>query len=124
MQDVGKKRPLGEGRRQLPWYWRITLPDTDEDSASDADVQNEFDMALRVEWFQSRERYRRWNEEIHWLQREAASLVLHFNCLANRWKVKADTSQNPAWCAYGLKQHALFSALQHNAYKTLQPILV
>ncbi|KAG8712521.1 hypothetical protein FRC08_014466 [Ceratobasidium sp. 394] len=87
--SLGKVRSLGEGRVQMPWYWRVVLPSTSEHCdvvySSKQDIQAEYNNSLKVEWFRGREQYCRWKEEVCWLQREAALVVFSFDARAKGW---------------------------------------
>lgn len=69
---------------------------------------------IRVEWFCARERSRRWAEEVQWLQREAATVVLDFKARAAGWKELQFAATHGA-SAYASKQSALWSELSNEA---------
>ncbi|CAE6415368.1 unnamed protein product [Rhizoctonia solani] len=124
---VTSRRPLGEGRIKLPWYWRVSLSAGPEDSEhvylDSSIVGAEEDASLRVEWFRARERYLRWEEEIQWLQRESASLILSFNAKALQWASRSYESHHKGWRAYCRRQYATREAMTRDACTELQTIL-
>lgn len=117
---VSRREQLGEGRIILPWYWRINLADEGANSSSidmrATDVAAEYQdsgclgiglciptltglIGLRVQWFHARERYKRWDEEEHWLQREAASTILDFEHRRQTWLEKTQDFKQSGWKA-------------------------
>ncbi|KAG8795060.1 hypothetical protein FRC12_018356 [Ceratobasidium sp. 428] len=76
-EDVKKNRSLGQGRIKMPWYWRVnyapSVNDTGDVTLCKSEMAEECSASIRVEWFRGRERYKRWEEEVFWLEREAAS---------------------------------------------------
>ncbi|KAG9097029.1 hypothetical protein FS749_007239 [Ceratobasidium sp. UAMH 11750] len=127
-KDIGKYRPLGEGCIEMPWYWRVDLSHGPEDAemitSSASVVQDEYNESLRVEWFRSRERYKRWEEEHQWLQCEAVSIILYFGSCTANWEQKQQHLQTPGWRAYASRQAEVWRTLRKNALATLTPILL
>ncbi|KAF8598493.1 hypothetical protein BDV93DRAFT_512498 [Ceratobasidium sp. AG-I] len=83
------QRELGQGCVELPWYWQISLPEPDESKAVQLPrnhVGQEYNEALCVKWFRTRERHCCWNEEVHWLKHEMCSVILEFDTRSNIWK--------------------------------------
>ncbi|CAE6457347.1 unnamed protein product [Rhizoctonia solani] len=113
---------LGEGRVDLPWYWRVNL-DIDNDTISPDQVHKEYIESLRVQWFRGRARFQRWQEEVHWLQREAASIILDFRSRSEMWAERSRMTQHNGWKCYGLRQSRFWSNLAKNAYgRLIKPV--
>jgi hypothetical protein len=141
-----KHESLGSGRLVLPWYWRVSLAEegsADSLQASSTDVAAEYEqsksdlslpcflskstfsipLGIRVQWFRARERYARWQEEVEWLQREAASTVLDFAHRRDIWLSKADTSELPGWAAFCHRQSAVWETMLRAAHGKLHTLL-
>jgi hypothetical protein len=137
-------REPGQGRVTLPWYWCVSLSqnnnDTDALVPTDTNIATEHEestsptkivpslpshvqLGLRVEWFRARERYCRWNEEIHWLQREAASVVLTFRSHKLEWLSRAHVSKQHAWRAYCFRKSEMWQELLIHAFNTVEPVI-
>jgi hypothetical protein len=78
---------------------------------------------LRIEWFKSRERFKRWEEEVFWLQREATSVILSFHAQGSCWLAKAHETPGQDWQAYCKRQHSVWNKLATHAYTQFSPIL-
>ncbi|KAG8680437.1 hypothetical protein FRC09_018235, partial [Ceratobasidium sp. 395] len=123
MVDVGKVRSLGEGRIVMPWYWRTKLPEDGDLSCTTEELTKECEEGLRVEWFKGRERYLRWEEEIQWTTREAASVILAFDSRAKDWLDKAGAHASAGWRAYCLRQSRNFQRLRNRSLHELHEVL-
>ncbi|KAG8713882.1 hypothetical protein FRC09_018212 [Ceratobasidium sp. 395] len=81
-EDVKKNRSLGQGWIKMPWYWRVnyapSVNDTGDVTLRKSEMAEECSASIRVEWFRGRERYKRWEEEVFWLEHEAASVASFF----------------------------------------------
>lgn len=137
----GKDR-LGDGHATMPWYWRVELSSCDEDaeqvSTSGKAVRAEYEesesrcntrginlrgcVGVRVEWFRARERSRRWEEEVLWLQREAATVIIDYSVRASQWLEKS-THGPPGVRAYSCKQSAMWTTLSESARTKLMTML-
>jgi hypothetical protein len=78
---------------------------------------------IQVEWFRARERSRRWNEEVHWLRREAATVVLDFSQRSLIWKGRLRLPVSPGRVAYAHRQMAMWYKLSRDAHSRLRHIL-
>lgn len=79
-------------------------------------------LGLRIQWFRARERYRRWDEELHWLQREASSTILDFEHRRKTWLSRAEDSERQGWKAYAARQASMWRLLLKEASKTCAAI--
>jgi hypothetical protein len=136
LRSVKGQRSLGEGQVKLPWFWRIepALNEQDDESvlSSETGVSSEYEdsewliptvitcstfiLGLRVEWFKSRERYKRWEEETLWLQRETASVILTFHARSLFWQSKVHEDSSPDWQAYCRRQQGIWTNIRKNAF--------
>lgn len=73
---------------------------------------------LRVQWFRAHERANRWEEEVHRLQREAASTVLDFEVRRKHWHRLATNADVPGWKAYAYRQSSVWQSLLKAASET------
>ncbi|KAF8596303.1 hypothetical protein BDV93DRAFT_563440 [Ceratobasidium sp. AG-I] len=73
---------------------------------------------IKVEWFLARERYRRWDEEVLWLKREAASVIYDFEHRRRSWTKSAqeakDINRLGLW-GYCNRQAHLWNNLREDA---------
>ncbi|KAG8727729.1 hypothetical protein FRC11_012588, partial [Ceratobasidium sp. 423] len=138
-------RDNGEGRRSLPWFW--TVRDNDNRSAQQAE-EDEFNeglqspsidnpdspvdigvlshVAIRVEWFRGRERYRRWEEEVLWLRQEISSVLFSYHSYSKEWLVRSESSYADlldGYKAYCLRQRDLYLGLMITGYKQAEAAL-
>ncbi|QRV73877.1 hypothetical protein RhiJN_01891 [Ceratobasidium sp. AG-Ba] len=101
-EDTSKATKLGEGFIRMPWYWHVSLPDINTAKSAvtlkTSKVLKEYEASLKVEWFRARERYKQWDEEARWIERESASLVLFLRSTGLRWLTKAQSSSG-GWSA-------------------------
>ncbi|KAG8755687.1 hypothetical protein FRC11_005876, partial [Ceratobasidium sp. 423] len=116
-------RPIGEGKRQLPWFWRAK----DQDQVvNNADDDEEINEGIRVEWFRGRERYRRWREEVLWLRREIASTLFDYKHQSDEWSARASSdyaTQNPGYHAYCIRQADTYHGLLADGFRRSQDAL-
>ncbi|KDN41570.1 hypothetical protein RSAG8_07371, partial [Rhizoctonia solani AG-8 WAC10335] len=140
-KEAINRQSLGEGRVQLPWYWRVNL-ENDQSLSSPEQIHKEYTESelllnvsysltlmvkrggsVRVQWFRARARFERWQEEVYWLQHEAASMVLDFQQRSHTWAEHSKASSNAGWRCYSSRQADLWSSLSKDAYTRLtQPI--
>ncbi|KAF9555789.1 hypothetical protein CPC08DRAFT_779954 [Agrocybe pediades] len=73
---------LGEGRRTLPWIWKVDGTGENADDRTQA--------ALRVEWCKARARAHRWQEECLLLAEEMRRVKAYFSWEEQTWLSKAD----------------------------------
>lgn len=76
-----------------------------------------------VKWFQSRERALQWEEEVLWLEREAATVISDFE-----HRAKTCQSWNPAVeqdipLAFARRQEAVWRSFHEDAANRLLPLL-
>ncbi|KAG8731041.1 hypothetical protein FRC11_005277 [Ceratobasidium sp. 423] len=116
-------RATGEGGKRLPWFWTIRDNDTRSEQEAEEDEYNE---AIRVEWFRGRERYRRWEEEVLWLRREIASTLFSYNSYSIEWmrRLESDYADlHNGYKAYCLRQSDLYLGLMISGYKRAEHVL-
>ncbi|KAF8598254.1 hypothetical protein BDV93DRAFT_561517 [Ceratobasidium sp. AG-I] len=121
------KSQLGEGYVSMPWYWRVQASegdlDSDEISISKPELRKQYEESIRVEWFRARERYKRWQEEVEWLQREFATTILDFECRAQIWLKLSEEHTGSGRSAYARRQARVWFALRDDAYDRGSEIL-
>ncbi|KAG8779018.1 hypothetical protein FRC12_024685 [Ceratobasidium sp. 428] len=102
-------RGVGQGYRAIPWIWRsVTGVNNDEWQIK----------ALKTEWFRSRERYKRWEEQLVLLKREMVMTIRSFRMREGMWKLKASsTDSTPGMRGYALRQSAFY---REHALRALQ----
>jgi hypothetical protein len=76
-----------------------------------------------VEWFKSCERFKQWEEEVFWLQREAVSVILSFHVQSSCWLAKAHQTPGQDWRAYCRHQRGVWNKLAVHVFSQLSPIL-
>ncbi|QRV92568.1 hypothetical protein RhiJN_21732 [Ceratobasidium sp. AG-Ba] len=112
-EEAGKARSLGEGHVRLPWYWRVDLSEgstqSNDVSVQAQNVQKEYSTSLKVEWFRSRERYKRWKEEVDWIERESASLLLYLHSKSLEWLSRGAIVSSASERAFCLRTSSKFS---------------
>ncbi|KAG8723743.1 hypothetical protein FRC09_001950 [Ceratobasidium sp. 395] len=96
----GNSRGVGQGYRSIPWIWR-SGPNQNNDQWQL--------RALRTEWFRSRERYRRWEEQLVLLKREMVMTMRSFLIRDGIWKLKAGSMNlRPGMQGYALRQSGFY----------------
>ncbi|KAF8600187.1 hypothetical protein BDV93DRAFT_448090 [Ceratobasidium sp. AG-I] len=98
-------RGIGQGYAAISWIWRTSAVQTDDWQV----------IALRTEWFRSRERYKRWEEQLILLKREMVMAARDLQKRQEIWCWKA--SQNnctPGMVAYGIKKSRFFQELSED----------
>jgi hypothetical protein len=77
--------------------------------------------ALRTEWFRSRERYKRWEEQLVLLKREMTMTIRTFRKRQEVWDWKASTRcPTPGMRVYGLRQSRFYGELAERASQAFQ----
>ncbi|KAF8593013.1 hypothetical protein BDV93DRAFT_590844 [Ceratobasidium sp. AG-I] len=113
---------LGDGYARVPWYWRVILAkdsdDADHVTTTGKALRAEYEESIRVEWFRSRERSRRWEEEVQWLQREAATIIVDYTARSDLWGHRGKNGI-PGARAYCHKQAAVWVDLRADAFRLL-----
>ncbi|QRV97095.1 hypothetical protein RhiJN_25114 [Ceratobasidium sp. AG-Ba] len=93
----------GHGRTSMSWIWRSAAAPNKEDWQIDT---------LKTEWFRSRERFKRWNEQLVLLKREMIMSIRSFRQYQDLWEWKASNGQpSPGMRSYALKRSAFFGKL-------------
>ncbi|QRV88403.1 hypothetical protein RhiJN_16421 [Ceratobasidium sp. AG-Ba] len=119
-------RATGEGYKKAPWLWILTGSEAGSASESSQVVEKEIDEANRVEWFRGRERYRRWQEEVLWLEREAASIVLDFQSRSEYWERLSHSNHagvNAGYQSYCVRQRDVWFTMRQDAKNRLHELL-
>lgn len=83
----------------------------------------EYAIGVRVEWFRARERSRRWNEEVDWLNREVASVVLDFETRRTTWCSLQMQATTPGVAAYCARHSDLWARMRDDARTRGDPVL-
>ncbi|KAG8719736.1 hypothetical protein FRC09_010686 [Ceratobasidium sp. 395] len=96
----GNSRGVGQGYQSIPWIWRSGPNQTNDQWQ----VQ-----ALKTEWFRSRERFRRWEEQLVLLKREMVMTIRSFLIRDGIWKLKAGSvGSSPGMQGYALRQSGFY----------------
>ncbi|KAG8744966.1 hypothetical protein FRC12_014689 [Ceratobasidium sp. 428] len=108
-------RGTGQGYSSMPWIWR------NNPSANHNRWQVE---ALKTEWFRSRERYRRWEEQLVLLKREMTMAIRTFRTREDVWKWRGESgSATPGMRGYAIRQSRFFGELARRALHAFRPNL-
>ncbi|QRV85335.1 elongator complex protein 1 [Ceratobasidium sp. AG-Ba] len=93
----------GHGKTSMSWIWRSAAAPNKDDWEIDS---------LKTEWFRSRERFKRWDEQLVLLKREMVMSVRSFRRYEELWKWRATNGQpSLGMSAYALKRSAFFGEL-------------
>jgi hypothetical protein len=76
---------------------------------------NPYLIGIRVEWFRSRERSRRWDEEVHWLQCEVSTVILDYNQRAIIWRERGAHAGLGGAVPYAFRQAAMWTEMRDDA---------
>ncbi|KAG8712931.1 hypothetical protein FRC08_013919 [Ceratobasidium sp. 394] len=105
-------RGVGQGYTSIPWIWM---------NHSDLNVDEWQINALRTEWFRSRERYKRWEEQLVLLKREMVMTVRTFRKREETWDWKAQVRcPTVGMHVYALKQSRFHGELARRALLAFQ----
>lgn len=124
-EESGK---VGEGFRNIPWLWR-TSRSADEEEWQVAGavylpcrfVVLKSIIALKTEWFRSRERYMRWEEELIHLKKEMMMARNSFRSLETIWRFKSESRSNrPGMAEYAAKKAHFYWELGRQLYRTCE----
>ncbi|KAI0755881.1 hypothetical protein BC629DRAFT_1444458 [Irpex lacteus] len=101
--DDDEDRPLGEGRRELSWIWRVPRPNGEQ-----TDDDDTFDQTLQIEWTKTRARARRWAEEVELIQEEMCRVLAFFKWKSEWWRGQQgrNSDKTSAALRVGLKAYA------------------
>ncbi|KAG9126396.1 hypothetical protein FRC07_003580 [Ceratobasidium sp. 392] len=109
-------RGVGQGYSSIPWIWRSC----DSGNASEWQI-NEY-STLKTEWFGSRERYKRWEEQLVLLKREMTMTIRTFRKREEIWNWKARTRcPTLGMRGYALKQSRFYGELARRSLRAFQP---
>ncbi|KAG9085635.1 hypothetical protein FS749_004267 [Ceratobasidium sp. UAMH 11750] len=101
MEDVS--RGVGQGHVSAPWIWRSQVAPNVDDWVVEA---------LKPEWFRSRERWKRWEEQLVLLKREMVMAIRSFRKLREIWLWKSERDNStPGMKAYARKRSAFYAEL-------------
>ncbi|KAG9082392.1 hypothetical protein FRC06_005092, partial [Ceratobasidium sp. 370] len=109
----GDSAGIGQGHTRLPWLWsRRTEKFTSEEAWQE--------QAMKVEWFRSRERFRRWEEELKLLKREMVMSYRSFKTYQDIWAFKAlpSSSEGQGMSQYALARSTFFRKLAEQLLDT------
>ncbi|CAE6527007.1 unnamed protein product [Rhizoctonia solani] len=113
LEDIS--RSVGQGYTAISWIWR---------SSTTTYIDDWQVNALRTEWFRSRERYKRWEEQLVLLKREMTMTLRTFRSREEIWKWKAESgTPTPGMRSYALKQSEFYGELARRALAVFQPHL-
>lgn len=105
-------RGIGQGYASISWIWYRSIT---------ADVDEWQVNALRTEWFRSRERYKRWEEQLFLVKREMTMTIRTFRKREEIWEWKAESDRaTPGMRGYALKQSRFFSELALRALRAFK----
>ncbi|KAG8779988.1 hypothetical protein FRC12_023613 [Ceratobasidium sp. 428] len=94
---------IGHGKTTMSWIWRSTVAR----NVTEWEVE-----ALKTEWFRSRERYRRWEEQLVITKREMVMSIRSFQSHQEIWEWKACNGQaTPGMRAYACRRSRFFAEL-------------
>ncbi|KAG8793302.1 hypothetical protein FRC12_003177 [Ceratobasidium sp. 428] len=113
LEDISHGR--GQGYVAISWIWCSTgVPKDDKWQLE----------ALKTEWFRSRERYKRWREQLVLLKREMTMAIRTFRKWEAVWKWKAQSRHStPGMRAYAFKQSRFYGEHAIRALRTFRPYL-
>ncbi|KAF8871964.1 hypothetical protein BD779DRAFT_1613866 [Infundibulicybe gibba] len=97
-----RQTSVGEGRRKMPWIWRVQ----NTGDGDDATMQE----ALRIEWCKARARAHRWQEECILLREEMRRVESFFEWQAGVWTSRASLSFSDPITDGGRRAYALGQA--------------
>ncbi|KAG9090169.1 hypothetical protein FS749_000777 [Ceratobasidium sp. UAMH 11750] len=96
---------VGHGVSSMPWIWKSTVA---------RNVDQWEIQALKTEWFRSRERFKRWDEQLILTKREMVMSIRSFQSHQEIWEWKARNGQaTPGMRAYACRRSRFFAALAH-----------
>ncbi|KDN41115.1 hypothetical protein RSAG8_07669, partial [Rhizoctonia solani AG-8 WAC10335] len=108
-------RGVGQGHAVISWIWRNTVVRNDG--------QWEINV-LRTEWFRSRERYKRWQEQLVLLKREMVMGIRSNLKQREIWKWKAEQpSATAGMASYALARSEWFGKFAASLYKAFRKYL-
>ncbi|KAG8704174.1 hypothetical protein FRC09_003713 [Ceratobasidium sp. 395] len=95
----------GHGATSMSWIWRSTVAR----NVKEWEVE-----ALKPEWFRSRERVRRWEEQLVLTKREMVMSIRSFQTHQEIWEWKSCNGQaTPGMRAYARRRSRFFAELSH-----------
>lgn len=115
----------GRGQNGLPWIWATSAaPNTDDWEVDgqyppltcpiDYEILANTKLVLKTEWFRSRERYKRWQEQLILLKREMVMTIRSFQKYEELWQWKAHSPGiTPGMRAYASGRAKFFAQLAH-----------
>ncbi|KAG8731916.1 hypothetical protein FRC11_001628, partial [Ceratobasidium sp. 423] len=95
-----KERPLGKGQHTAAWYWVADGKDGSRDLSLEDAVSDKYKEGIRLQWFESRERYRRWAEEKEWLQCDTLGFQMSLVHQHRLWSAKCAVEPGVAFKSY------------------------
>ncbi|KDN39963.1 hypothetical protein RSAG8_08412, partial [Rhizoctonia solani AG-8 WAC10335] len=103
-------RGLGQGHAAISWIWRTSIVKN----------KDEWELSiLRTEWFRSRERYKRWKEQLILLKREMVMAIRSFLKHREIWMWKGvQPNTMPGMQAYALARAEWFKDLATFMYSS------
>ncbi|KAG8697453.1 hypothetical protein FRC08_006518 [Ceratobasidium sp. 394] len=94
---------VGHGVSSMPWIWKSTVA---------RNVDQWEIQALKTKWFRSRERFKRWDEQLVLTKREMVMSIRSFQSHQEIWEWKARNGQaTPGMRAYACRRSRFFAAL-------------
>ncbi|KDN36644.1 hypothetical protein RSAG8_10686, partial [Rhizoctonia solani AG-8 WAC10335] len=108
----------GRGEHGLSWIWSSSAVPNTEDEVEGQELALIFpSTGLKTEWFRSRERYKRWREQLMLLKREMVMTIRSFQKYEELWAWKSNSPGiTPGMRAYAAGQAKFFAEL---AYRML-----
>ncbi|QRV88445.1 hypothetical protein RhiJN_16463 [Ceratobasidium sp. AG-Ba] len=114
-----ESRGLGQGHVSPPWIWTGR-------SELFKDEKTWLGQTLKVEWFRTRERYKRWEEELKLLKREMVMSYRSFKTFQDIWEFKGQRTANstpeiPGMAEYAYAKSEFFRQLAEGVMVTCLP---
>ncbi|QRV90347.1 hypothetical protein RhiJN_18365 [Ceratobasidium sp. AG-Ba] len=101
----------GHGITSMSWIWRSEVAPNDKWQVE----------ALKTEWFRSRERYKRWNEQLILLKREMIMAIRTFQTYQVLWEWRSKNGQPiPGMEVYARQRSRFFGELARRMFYACQ----
>ncbi|KAG9088007.1 hypothetical protein FS749_002497 [Ceratobasidium sp. UAMH 11750] len=101
-------RTTGHGTTSMSWIWHSSAVP----NSSDWEVN-----ALKTEWFRSRERFKRWNEQLVFLKREMVMTIRSFQKYQELWDWRSKNGPStPGMQVYARRKSRFFGELAQRMF--------
>ncbi|KAG8698163.1 hypothetical protein FRC08_006096 [Ceratobasidium sp. 394] len=106
---------VGHGVSSMSWIWKSTVAP----NKGDWEIE-----ALKTEWFRSRERFKRWDEQLVLTKRKMVMTIRSFQSHQDIWEWKACNGQaTPGMRAFACRRSRFFAELSHRMLAACHPYL-